>query len=353
MLKTLEAASLLALLTLAAPAAAQVGPSTPAPTDTNPDPGTMPEDGIEEVVAEAEEDEGEKFPLGASLSLGYNFAHSEFVEGDQGWDSSGQFVSLDLGLSYSLTDEISFNAGIGALKPVDLGYLSGDSGSSLSNYETELTDLAIGASWSAYTIPVADIKVGVKGGVRLPTGKSSIAQGLIVGLNAGLSLSRSFADLNVSISGGYTHNVWEDPTQQIDPRFVDLVRISGADLGESLPLTGWSTGLSLSYNIIEALSISAAYRLTVRSSSITGPDDEYTSEYAQTGDQYSTGAHGVTAGVNYTLPFDTGTSIGAQMSTNLRLYNVNGSGDVNNPFFDTNSRQGIYTGYTVTISQAL
>lgn len=353
MLKTLEAASLLALLALAGPAVAQVGPSEPAPVDTNPDPGPVPEDGIEDVVAEAEEDEGEKFPLGASLSLSHSFAHSEFVEGDQGWDSSGQFISLDLGLSYSLTDEISFNAGIGALKPVDLAYLSGESGSSLSNYETELTDLSIGAGWSAYTIPVADINVAVKGGVRLPTGKSSIAQGLIVGLNAGLSLSRKFADLNVSLSGGYTHNVWEDPTQQIDPRFVDLVRIQGADLGQALPLTGWSTGLSLSYSIIEALSVSAAYRLTVRSSSIVGPDDEYTSDYAQTGDQYSTGGHGFTAGINYTLPFDTGTSIGAQMATNLKFYNIDGSGTVTQPFFDTYSQQGAYTGYTITISQSL
>lgn len=353
MLKTLEAACLLALLALAAPAAAQVGPSAPAPDDTDPEPGPMPDDGLEEIVESDDEDEGEKFPVGGSLSLSHSFAHSEFVESDQEWDSSGQFIGLDLGLNYSPVDEISISAGIGALKPVDLGYLSGGSGSSLSNYETELTDLNLGATWSPYTIPVADIEVGLVGGVRLPTGKASIAQGLIIGLNAGLSLSRSIADLKVSLSGGYTHNVWEDPTQQIDPRFVDLRRISGADLGQALPLTGLSTGLSLSYSIIEALSVTVAYRLSVRISSIVGPDDEYTSEYAQTGDQYSTGAHGVTGSVSYTLPFDTGTSIGLQMATNLKFYKIDGSGRVTNPFFETSSRQGAYTGYTLSLSQSL
>lgn len=361
MLDNLKAFGLIALMAGAGPAFAQappVGPSAPVPDDTNPDPGPVPDDDIVEVgsaTAEAEaEAEGEKFPIGASISLSHSFAHSEFVETDQDWDSSGQFLGLDVGLSYQAFDELSFTAGIGVIKAVDTGYLSGEGGSGLSNYETNLTDLTLGGKWSFFTVPVADIKLGVSGGVRLPTGKVSIAQGLIVGLSGGLSLSRKFFDaLSVSVSGGYTHNVWEDPTQQIDPRFVDLLRISGPDLGEPLPLSGWSATLSLGYSIIEPLSLSVTYQLSGRTSSIIGPDDEYTAEVAQTGVQYSTGAHSFAVGLSYELPFDTGTSIGAQMATALKLYNIDGSGDVTQPFFDTYSRQGAYTGYTLSVTQAL
>jgi len=361
-LKILEAGCLVSALAFAAPALAQEEvPDTIGPPVTD--------EIAEDTMEAAEEDtEGEKFPIGGSLSLGYSFSHSNFVSAADDSESEAaeqyglddvappagsQFLGLDVGLSYSVVESVSLSAGIGVVKTVADGYLGGSSGSSLVNHETNLTDTSLGAKWSAYTIPVADIKVSVSGGARLPTSKTSLTQGLIVGLKSGVSLSRKLGPVSLSVTGGYTHNIWEDPTQQIEPIFADLVRISGPDLGQPLPLSGWSTGFSASWAIIEPLSLSIAYTLSGRVSSVEGKDDAFTSEQAQVGTQYSTGAHGVASSLSYTLPFDTGTSISAQMATNMKLYNIDGSGRINNPLFDTESRQGAYTGYSLSISQAL
>lgn len=351
MRKILEAGCLFALLASASPALAQneatPGPDTPEPID----------DVVEETTdALGDEQKGERFPINGSLSLGYSFSHSAFSEAgsDSPVTTAGQFLGLDLGLSYQLLEPLSLTAGIGVLKTVDNGFLSGASGSSLSNYETNLTDLNLGARWSFFTVPVADIKLSLAGGLRLPTSKGSITRGLIVGSRLSLGASREFGPVGLSVRGGYTHNVWDDPTQQIELRFGDLIRISGADLGSPLPLAGWSLGTTLSYSVIDGLDISVTYQLSNSTSSYSGPDDEFTSTTpgVQTGTQYGTGAHSFTASLGYTLPFDTGTSLGIQMSTAQGLY----SGDnkrVTNPFFDTESQQGVYTGYSVSLSQAL
>lgn len=363
MLKILEAGCLLTALTLAAPALAQEGEPEQLGPETS-------EEIAEDTIDAAEEDvEEEKFPIGGSLSLGYSFDQSNFTAAFTERDSSvaeqygldegstpegSQFLNLNIGLSYSPVKKVSVTAGIGVLKTLADGYLGGSAGSALVNHETNLTDLSLGARWGFFTVPVAEIKLSLSGGLRLPTSKGSITQGLITGTRVGLGASRKVGPVNISLSGGFSYNVWDDPTQQIDLRFADLVRISGADLGRPLPLSGWSTGLNLSYQIIDDLSLSVGYQLSNRISSIEGPDDEFTSPtgIAQTGVQYGTGAHAFNASLDYSLPFDTGTSIGVSMATAQGLYSADNQ-RITNPFFDTETAQGAYTGYSISVSQSL
>lgn len=365
MLKILEAGCLATALAFAAPALAQedsldeVGPETAE---------EVAEDTVE-AAAEDEDEEGEKFPIGGSVSLGYSFDQSNFTAAfterdtsaadaygieDPGTPQGSQFLSLNVGLSYSVIEKVSVTAGIGVVKTVVDGYLGGSAGSSLVNNETNLTDTNLGARWSFFTVPVADINLSLSGGLRLPTSKGSITRGLITGTRLALGASRKVGPVNISLNGGFTYNVWENPTQQIELRFADLVRISGADLGRPLPLSGWSTGLNVSYQIIDALSLSAGYSLTNSISSYEGPDDQFTPNIdgVQTGTQLGTGSHSFNASLGYTLPFDTGTSLSLSMVTAQRLHSADNQ-RITNPFFDTESAQGAYTGYSLSISQSL
>jgi len=350
-LDTLKATGLILLLA-STPALAQ-DEAADAAADTTAE--ATDAEATDEVEAAADDEpEGETFPIGASLSLSHSFAHSEFVEDDSGMDSAGQFLSLGLNLRYSVIEKVGVSASISVLKAVDAGFLSGTSGSNLVNYETVLSDLNLGARWSMYTVPVAEIPLALSVGLRLPTSKSSLTRGLIMAPRVSLSASRKFGDLSLSINGGYSHNIWENATQQIEPRFAELIQISGADLGRALPLSGWNIGGSLSYAILESLSASISYSLSNGVSSVYGKDDEYTPQVdgVQTGYQLGTGAHSFSASLNYTLPTDTGTSLGASMSTAMGLY----SGDnqrITNVLFDTESEQGLYTGYSISLSQAL
>lgn len=364
MVKILEAGCLLTVLAIAAPAVAQ-NEATPGP-DVPGETGEAVDETIEDAAdAEEKKPEGETFPITGSLSMSYSFGQSNFAPAPDSTladqfptvdpapkQEGSQFLGLDLALSYSVIESVSLSASVGVLKTIAFGPLGGSDGSSLVKYETNLTDASLGARWSAYTVPVADIKLSVNGGLRLPTSKGSITQGLIVGTRVGVGASRKIGPVNISLSGGFSYNAWENPTQQIEVRFADLIAVSGADLGRPLPLTGWSTGLSVTYSIIEDLSVSASYQLSNRLSGYEGPDDEFTSEFAQTGTQYGTGAHAFTASANYTLPFETGTSVGLTMSTAQGLYSADNK-RVTNPFFDTESAQGAYTGYVLSLSQSL
>ncbi len=353
MLKILKAGCAAGVLMLALPVSAQ------------------PVDDVLAEKADAVSDkfEGEKFPVSGSLTLGYSFSQSNITDAFTERDESAaeqyglepastpegsQFLALNLGLSYSATDSVTLVGGLGVVKTIADGFLGGSAGSSLVNHETNLTDANLGARWSFFTIPVADIKLSATGDVRLPTSKGSITRGLIAGTRFSIGAGRKLGPVNLSLRGGFNYNFWEDPTQQIELRFADLVRISGADLGRPLPLSGWSGSLTVAYSPIDPLSLSVSYQISNSISAYEGPDDEFTAPtgVAQTGTQLGTGGHGFTASVGYTLPFDTRTSIGFSMSTALGLYSSDNK-RITNPFFDTESPQGVYTGYSLSLIQAL
>ena len=167
------------------------------------------------------------------------------------------------------------------------------------------------------------------------------------------SSKRTRSRFSLGVSAGYTHNAYENATQQIDPDIApETIIISGRDLGNPLSLQGFSVALLLGYSIIDGLNLSASYGINNSYGSVIFERDAFTSEYAQDGVQAGTGAQLFSAAIAYTLPFGTGTSISASMTT-ASLFYTDDQSEWRLPFFDTESNTHERTTYGVTLAQAL
>lgn len=359
-LKELKASCLLACLTLpglALPGLAlgqTGGPGLASdPSETAGSGAVVAEATAETAALEAaEEDEGaDRFPLGASVTLSHRFDHGQFV--DSNFDIGYQIMSLGVVVHYTVVEDLDLIANLSASKALESSFSRSGTPSQTTRNPTQLSDLSLGANWAFVTIPVAEIGLSLGGELRLPTSKLSQADGLIVGGTLSLDVQRKFGRFSLGVSAGYTHNAYENATQQIDPDIApETIIISGRDLGNPLSLQGFSVALLLGYSIIDGLNLSASYGINNSYGSVIFERDAFTSEYAQDGLQAGTGAQLFSAAIAYTLPFGTGTSISASMTT-ASLFYTDDQSEWRLPFFDTESNTHERTTYGVTLAQAL
>ncbi len=308
------------------------------------------QDGAE--TKEAEE-QGDKFPVSGSAALIYGVTNGTFASSAAADDVNFglQTLTLGLGVRYAPWDFLSFSVDTGAAKVLDESGFGRGSTSTTTLRRTELADTSVSAGWGGYKVEAADLHLGAGVAAGLPTSRASRAIGLIASVGPNVSLTWSKWGVSVSAIGAYAYSILESPTVQIPEEYRHLIDVSGADLGEALSAHTIQAIGSIGYKIIDGLSISAAYVWTNSYSAIEGPDDEYTSEYAQTGTQAGTGAHGTQFALSYTLKA-TGTTFAAGMMTMGGVY-TNDNKSVRNPLYDTESDISHRTSYSFTLAQSL
>lgn len=308
-----------------------------------------------EALEAAELDEGaDAFPIGASVSLSYRFDHGQFIEtASEDFNLGYQILSLGAALQYTVIEDLDLTASMAASKPLETSYGNPGTPSQTSTQSTQLSDLNLGADWAFWTIPVAEIGLVLSGEFRLPISKPSRAAGLILRNTLSMAARRKIWRLTVGLSAGYTYNIYDDSTQQIDPDTgAANILISGRDLGNPLDLQGFSASLVLGYSIIDPLNLSVSYGINNSYGSVLFERDQFTSENAQDGVQAGLGAQFFSVAVSYRLPFETGTSVAASMVTASGLYTSDNS-SWRLPFFDTESQTHDRTTYGISLTQSL
>lgn len=356
----LSFAAAAAWLCLAAPALAQ--PTAPGGRlASDPTGATNTSDAIAADSAEAEaiqaavrDRNANAFPIAASVTLSYRFDHGQFVETESDNFNLGfQILTLGSALQYMPTADVALTAAMSASKALETSFGNPGTPSQTARSTTQLSDLSLSGDWSFWTVPVAEIGLVLSGEFRLPTSKWSRSAGLILGNSLSLTARRRIERFTVGLTGGYTYNIYEDATQQIDPDTgAENIIISGRDLGSPLDLQGFSVSLVLAYSIIDPLTVSVSYGLNNSFGTVSFERDEYTSEFAQTGSQAGTGLQFFSAAMSYQLPFETGTSINASMVTVSGLYTADNK-SWRLPFFDTESQTHERTTYGITLVQLL
>ena len=329
------------LLVLAAPLFAHAAEADkPAATDAT--------KSAEPNIGQAKE---QPWPLSGSVSLGYRFNQANFANTESSQtDLGSQSGSINVGLGYQLNDLLSLDVGAGVSKTLSKSY-GGAGSSQTANNATEMGDVSVGLGVGEfYKIP--GVGIGLSGGVgaSIPTSKGSQASGAVTSLGSSLSAGWSGGGFNLSLGASWDYSIWKNPTVQLE---CDSARnncdISGVDTGDPLPLHSVSGSFSVGYKIIKDLSASASYGISNSWLTTTGKDDEFTSQYAQTGTQGGLGSHNFGLGLSYRLLEKTG--ISARMSTGSGLYNARGS-DLTLPLYDFETRTGQRTSYSFGLNQS-
>jgi hypothetical protein len=329
--------------------AAQPAATTAASTATATTAGTA-----SGSAAKDEEPEKEKFPIGASFSLGYradggNFASTESDDANFGSQSG----TLGASVGYDITDDISVGLDVGVLKEFSESYNRPGGVSNRLKRDTVFQDVGVGVNWgNFYTIPVLDISLSAGLGGQLPTSKSSRAADLILGLSANLDAAWHKGNFNTGLSLSASHSFNEHPTLQYDcaHHLQHQCEVAGKDLGEPLGLNDLSAGLHVGYKFFGKLGVSLAYTISNSYGAVEFPNDQYTVSFAQTGAQEGTGSHSGTVGLSYQL-FEK-TSLSARMSTGHGIYS-NDNKRITFPFWDFESDLHNHTSYSLSISQSL
>ncbi len=300
---------------------------------------------------------GEAYPVSGSASLGYTINHAKFVEsnGDFGY----QRLSASGSVSYQVIDKLSVSSGISVGKALDVAYDSSGGSSRNTLAPWEVNDISVSASYSGfYKIPVADISMSSSLGLTFPLSKVSRAGGLIMAVSPNLSLSWGAAGFSASLSGGYSHYVNKSATRPIDcDAAPHNCAVSGNDSGTPNSLHSINGALSLGYQIIEGLRVSSSYAVSNGWSAVQFDDDEFTSEFAQTGSQSGTGRQSFSLGLSYSVFKKTSLSFRYRNSGSLWVYEGSAeassdSAKYNQPFFDTaNDNFHSATSYTLGLSQ--
>ncbi len=338
----------------AAPAVAPEATTSAAPAEATADPVTTGAN-VAATAKPAEEEAGDKFPISASLGVTYRFNHANVVETEGDANFGYHFMWLDASVGYDITDAISVGAALGVEKELSDSYDRAPSvggSSSRTIRQTQLRDVSLYAGWAKFaTIPVVDISFSADAGLDFPTSKASEAAGTLLVAYPSLSASWKWQDLGISAAFVYFYYLNENPTVQIDCEAAPQnCVVAGKDTGNPNALHTLLFQTAISYKIIDALSVSAGYLLTNSYGAAEFPNDEFTSEYAQSGTQAGVGSHGTDFKVTYKV-FEN-TSISAAMGTRRSLYTNDGK-DRTQPFFDTDSNLHHRTYYYFTLAQSI
>ena len=290
-----------------------------------------------------------KYPVTGSVGTSYTANHANFVEA-QG-DFGTQLLSVNGAVNFMAHKHLSLSTGVSARKSIVNDYFSRGAATSTSEQPWEIGDVSIGASFGQiYTIPVTDISVVASSSLTFPLSRTSQAYGLIASGSATTALGWRHQNLNIGLSLQATYNVTEDPTIAVDCiKAPDVCQISGADTGIPVSRVNYSTGLAVSYLLLDKkLSLGANYGLSSGIGAVEFEDDENTSPYAQIGTQY--GALGQSFGLTAGYRVLAKTNVSLSMRTSGTFY-TNDNKAWRMPLFDTESDLHARTSYTLSVTQ--
>jgi hypothetical protein len=311
---------------------------------------------VQDVTEAQDEAAEEAFPVSGSLALTYRFNHANFVDNETGDADFGyQFMWLDAGVGYDITKSIGVSASFTVEKELNESFdraptLGGSSTRTVR--QTQLRDVSLGASWSKFaTIPVVDISFSAGLGFDFPTSKASQSAGTLLITYPSISAAWSWNDLSLSAAFAYFYYLNENPTVEIDCTIAPQnCEVSGQDTGNPNALHTLLLQTGISYAILDDLSVSMSYLLTNSYGAVEFPDDEFTSEFAQTGQQEGVGVHGTDFRISYRL-FEN-TRLTAAMATRRSLFTNDGK-DRTQPFYDSDSDLHHRTYYYFTLAQSI
>ena len=335
----------------------------------------------------------EDYPIVSSVSSSLTWNHSNFIgtstsptteqynlpEADGfGWS----LMNLSAGLSYTWKFSPSlpplfFSGGFGFTRALDEGFNRAGiiPVSTTQSKRIYVEDLSISAGWSlpgvSQLINNLSANIGFNGSV--PLNIQTRAWGIKSYLSSFLSLIYATPIKLVIQSTAFAgYNVLDNPTQQIDCTLApQACRISGEDLGSPNDLMYWGGAVNMQYPVFGGLRIGLTYRMFGSLLAIKYPEepDQYTSDYAQTGNQVGALIHGTTLsflyGFNRTASaaqealnkslggdkeeqdsFLNRLSFTFSMTTNDRLYSADGA-RVTIPIFDFETDNRSRTTYTL------
>lgn len=295
---------------------------------------------------------GTLLPFGVTASMGTRAALGQLFR-DPNTITNSASLNFGLGFTYPVLPRLVANLNFGYSKFVTPHGLD-------TIYEGRFTDPLIGVTApGVYTIPGADIRIGVGGSVLLPVTEISRTQRLYTTLSTNVGLSRAFGPVNLSYSFSVSKNFNRFTNTVLDARELDIfARIGGPEqitqalvaeggilsewtISNALSL-GWRTPLAgLSTNVVFSLVDSFSYREDQLMQA-----DEFTSEFARVGrgrSQFMSGA------VSVSYAFLQRYAVTTAMST-AQLPKTFDNRRVRFPFWDTQSGNLQYTSVGMTLS---
>jgi hypothetical protein len=282
------------------------------------------------------------------LSYGFNYVNFVESNGDFGYQRMGAGASV----SYKIWKGLSASTGMNVQKTLEPSYLNPGTASRTTQTPWEIADVSLGLSYgNFYKIPVVGIGFSGSLGLGFPASKTSQSAGLIMSISPGLSAGWKMAGFSVGLSGGYTYFVNENPTVRIDCDIAPQnCEISGGDTANPNALHNIRGGLRLGYAFLKMFSVGVKYSISNGFRAVEFPEDEFTSELAQSGSQTGLGRHGFSTSLSVRpLPK---TSVSFSMSSGGGIY-TNDNDSIRLPFFDTESNLHHRTSYGISLSQSL
>ena len=326
------------VVSVAAPAAAQHAAETLLSADT-PTPKT----------------EGDRYPLGASIGLGFRTNHSLFVPTEsEDFDPGNGVASLSVGIDYEITEKLSASLSTGLDKVViedqTTTGLGGGRSSNLT-HPSAMRDINLSLGYQKFwTLWEIDFSSSLNG--ALPTSEASRSTGLITSFSPGLSAAWKYEDFSTSLSLSYYLNFHDDPSQQANcGSAAEFCKVAGRDLALPQDLMGVSSSLSFGYKIVSGLTASAAYSIGNSYSAVEFDNsDGRGAPGSQEGVQSGMGRHSTSFRLSYAITPHL--SFAGAMSTGRSLYS-NDNKEVTVPIFDTDSNLHHRTGYSFSLTSRI
>jgi hypothetical protein len=316
---------------------------------------------------------GESFPVSGQVQLSYRTPHSTFVpsEGGSGFGGGAMRLATSFFWSPDSVPSLTLAAGFNFQRAVSESFDRAPGSPQIKPKITQFSDISLGLNWNFAQLGPVTLTAGLSNSIGLSNVSRHTGQVFSTSPSITATVVTPFG-LIASVSGSAGVNINRDPTVQVTDAASAIRRVSGGDTGQSNQAgsTGWSAGLS--YQAFPGLFLSTSYFMDKSFSAVLGPDDEATSEYAQTGVQSGDPAHGAVFVVRYQMkqlgggaaaafnkaaegkavdadPWTNHVAISAGMVTQNRLFDPDNK-SLSNPFFDTESNTHGRTLYVVTLT---
>ena len=291
-----------------------------------------------------------KYPISGSVSSSYTGNHANFV--DSNGDFGTQILSLGGNVSYKAHKHLSLSTGVNSRKSIVNDYFSAGSASKTTEQPWEIGDLSLSLGFGKlYTIPVVDISISSGATVALPLSRVSRSFGIVTASSLNTNLSWKLKKVRFGLGIRLGANILESPTLKVDcVRAPDVCRIAGSEVGMPLSRFSYGSSFSVSSSFLESkLSIRASYGVASGMGAVKFEQDEFTSQYAQTGNQLSALGQSFSTSVSYSVLKKTRLSL--TMSTSGPFY-TNDNQAWRFPLFDSESNLHHRTSYTFAVSQS-
>jgi hypothetical protein len=291
-----------------------------------------------------------KYPISGSIATSYTGNHANFVESNG--DFGTQIFGLGGTVSYKAHKHLRLTTGVNSRKSIVNDYFSAGSASKTNEQPWEIGDLSLSMGFGKlYTIPVVDISISSGATFALPLSRTSRSFGIITASSLNTNLSWKLKKVRFGLGVRLGANVLESPTLKVDcVRAPDVCRIAGSEVGMPLSRFSYGSSFSVSTSFFEKkVTIRASYGVASGVGAVEFEDDEFTSQYAQTGSQLSALGQSFSTNVSYAVLKKT--SLSLTMSTGGPFY-TNDNQAWRFPLFDTESNLHHRTSYTLSVSQS-